>query len=67
MQIGGTIPSEHMRSQPDKNTLMLAEIRMAQRIAIEVIQGTLKATDEMNQVALSTNYEQNFSRVNLLA
>lgn len=66
MQIGSSTPPEHMRSQPDQSNVMLAEIRMMQKTAIVIIQETLKKNDEMNKLALSTDYEKNFSRVNLL-
>ena len=57
---------EYARLDPDKMFPYYAAVRIQQQIAIQVIGKTLKHNEEMQQVAKQTNYEQNFSRINLL-
>lgn len=64
---GAIMEAEYNRIQVDPWAASYAEVRFQQKIAAEVVGRTIKLDNDFQQQALQTRYEQNFSRVNLLA
>ena len=58
-------PPEYDRVRVDPMFDFVAASRFQQKIAKEVIEGTLRKDEEFQQQARATLFEQNFSRVNL--
>lgn len=58
---------EYTRLDPDKMAPFMTAVRLQQQVAIQVIGKTIKLDEEQQQIAKQTRYEQNFSRINLLA